>query len=195
MYAEKAAAKTKVEEEKLAAEIEAAHITAEEKTAEDKTVRDEATEKQNTLGCSFSGAPKAIKNSNHDLHRNKVSKRTNYPLKIIVWSPKNKAPAWHITTIHPAHNTHAFQSGTQEFNRIDKQLSDEMHAMIASFDGRFDLEQTIFLLNKDWSDKILDRRIVVNAIQKAKIKASRYNGSEAVELYRTLQGKAHQDKN
>lgn len=82
----------------------------------------------------------------------------------------------------------------QEFNRIDKQLSDKMHAAIASFDGRFNLEQVIYLLNNDWPDKIFDRRIVANAIQKAKIKASRYDGSEAAELFKILQGKAQEDK-
>ncbi|KAF9085155.1 hypothetical protein BGX29_002147 [Mortierella sp. GBA35] len=146
------------------------------------------------FGCSFSGTHKAIKNPNPDLHRNKVSKRTNCPFKITVRSPQSIAPAWHITSINPAHNNHAFQSGTQEFNRVDKQLNSDMHAMIASFDGRFNLEQVIYLLNKEWPDKMFDRRTVANAIQKTKIMASRYDGSEAAELYKILQDKAYEDK-
>ena len=148
------------------------------------------------FGCSYSGTHKTIKNANPDLYRNKVSKRTNCPFKIIVRSPQNIASAWHITSINPVHNNHIFQSGIQEFNRIDKQLSDKMHAMIASFDGRFNLEQVIYLLNNDWPDKIFDRRIVANTIQKAaKIKASRYNGSETAELFKILQNKTYENKN
>lgn len=66
--------------------------------------------------------------------------------------------------------------------------------MIASYEGRFSLEQVIFLLKMDWPDKTFDRRTVANAIQKAKAKASHYDGSEAAELFKILQSKAHEDK-
>ncbi|KAF9273964.1 hypothetical protein BGZ74_004552, partial [Mortierella antarctica] len=46
----------------------------------------------------------------------------------------------------------------------------------------------------DWPDKTFDCQTVANAIQKAKAKASHYDGSEAAELFKILQSKAHEDK-
>lgn len=66
--------------------------------------------------------------------------------------------------------------------------------MIASFEGRFNIDQVIYLLKKDWPDKTFDCWTVANAIQKAKIKASSFHISEAPEFFQILQGKACEDK-
>ncbi|KAF8937925.1 hypothetical protein BGZ58_001905 [Dissophora ornata] len=69
-----------------------------------------------------------------------------------------------------------------------------MRNQIASYEGRFDVKQVVYLLSKDWPDKIFDLRTVANAIQKGKIEASRNDGSEAAELFKLLRDKAREDK-
>lgn len=68
------------------------------------------------------------------------------------------------------------------------------NSKFASYEGRFDTDQVIYLLNTDFPDKKLDKRAVANAIQKAKADAARYDGSEAAELFKLLQEKARVDK-
>jgi hypothetical protein len=145
------------------------------------------------FGCSYSGTHKSTKNVDPDVHRNKVSKRTGCPFQVIVRSPQMIAPFWHITTVNATHNDHVFNLATLEFNRHNKQISAMVYDKIASFEGRFDLDQVIYLLGKDWPGKAFHRRTVANAIQRAKIQAVRNEYSEAAELFQILQDKARKD--
>lgn len=126
-------------------------------------------------------------------HRNKISKRTNCPCRIVLRSPKMISPYWHITTAVTAHSGHGFEQGTMEFNRRDRQLTDKMLEQISSLAGRFNAKQIIYLLNQEWPDKVFDLRTVTNAIQKARNNVYS-DGSEAAELYKLLQDKARKDK-